>query len=79
MRKCIFPRLNHQNCYRFEVTNRKDLEDVIIPFFIKNRLRLSSKQKDFKIFCDLIKRIKKGEHLTDSGLAKLYRIKQEMH
>jgi hypothetical protein len=26
-------RENHQNCYRYEVTNRADLEKIIIPFF----------------------------------------------
>ena len=26
-------RKNHQDCYRFEVANRKELENIIIPFF----------------------------------------------
>ena len=72
-------RLNHQNCYRYEVANRKDLEDVITPFFQKYQLQLKSKRKDFRIFCDLMKRIKKGEHLTKSGLRNLYKIKVKMH
>jgi len=72
-------RKNHQNCYRYEVANRKDLERVIVPFFKKHRLKLASKSKDFKIFCRIMKEIKKGKHLTDSGLKSLYRIKQEMH
>lgn len=29
-------RKNHQNCYRYEVTNREDLEKIIIPFFKKH-------------------------------------------
>lgn len=72
-------RPNHQNCYRYEVSNRKDLENIVIPFFTKHQLRFKSKKKDFKIFCILMTRIKKGEHLTKSGLRKLYKIKQEMH
>lgn len=72
-------RYNHQNCYRYEVTNRSDLENIIIPFFCKYKLRLESKKKDFKIFCELVKRIKKGEHLTKLGLKNLYKIKQKMH
>lgn len=72
-------RPNHQNCYRYEVANRKDLEKIIIPFFRRNQLRLESKRKDFKIFCELMKRIRKGEHLTKSGLTNLYKIKQKMH
>lgn len=72
-------RQNHQNCYRFEVSKRLDLENIIIPFFKKHKLKLSSKKKDFEIFCELIKRIGKGEHLITKGLRNLYRIKQKMH
>jgi hypothetical protein len=72
-------RKNHKNCYRYEVANRKDLEKIIIPFFRKHPLKLKSKIKDFKIFCELMGRIKRGEHLTNSGLRNLYRIKQRMH
>ncbi|TFG35182.1 MAG: hypothetical protein E4H47_02030 [Parcubacteria group bacterium] len=72
-------RENHQNCYRYEVANRNDLEKVIIPFFKKNKLRLSSRANDFKIFCRIIEEIKKGRHLTKSGLNDLYKIKQKMH
>ena len=72
-------RKNHQHCYRFEVFNRKELEEKIIPFFKENPLRFPSKRKDFKIFCDLMKRIKKGEHLTELGLKRIFVLKQKMH
>src|SRR5689334_16120072 len=29
-------RKNHQQCYRYEVSNRKDLAEIIIPFFKKH-------------------------------------------
>ena len=72
-------RKNHQDCHRYEVANRADLRDIIIPFFKKNPLRIISKQTDFKIFCELIRLIEKGEHLNDKGLKKLYNLKQKMH
>jgi hypothetical protein len=72
-------RPNHQNCYRYEVANRTELEKIIIPFFRKHRLRLISKQTDFKIFCELMERIRKKDHLDKSGLIKMYQIKQKMH
>ena len=72
-------RPNHQNCYRFEVTKRDDLEKIIIPFFKANKLRLSSRLKDFNIFCNLMERIKIGQHLTDLGLKRMFEIKQKMH
>jgi hypothetical protein len=72
-------RKNHQNCYRYEVTNRNDLEKVIIHFFKKHQLKLVSRRKDFKIFCRIMKGIKQGKHFTKSGLRKLYFLKQKMH
>ena len=72
-------RANHQHCYRFEVFNRKELEEIIIPFFKENQLRFPSKRKDFEIFCQLMKRIHRGDHLTESGLRKIFALKQNMH
>src|SRR3989344_2329211 len=72
-------RPNHQNCYRFEVTHRDDLEKIIIPFFRQNKLRFNSKLHDFTLFCDLMERIKIGDHLTDVGLHEMFKIKQLMH
>lgn len=72
-------RANHQQCYRYEVSSRNDLETVIIPFFRTHPLQFPSKIKDFRIFCDLFGRIKRGEHRTKKGLERLFRIKQDMH
>ena len=72
-------RANHQQCYRYEVSRREDLEKVIIPFFAAHELRIPSKRNDFRIFCDLFRRIRNGEHRTDGGLEKLFEIKRRMH
>ena len=72
-------RPNHQNCYRFEVTDREDLTKKIIPFFKENKLKLETKSKDFKIFCEIMKGVIKNEHLTKAGLEKLHQLKQQMH
>ncbi len=72
-------RPNHQNCYRYEVYNRDNLNDIIIPFFQKNRLKLSSKRNDFNIFCEIMEMINRGDHLNKSGLKKMFALKQTMH
>lgn len=72
-------RINHQNCYRFEVANRKDLWEKIIPFFEKNSLKLRSKRCDFEIFCQIMKMVKNNDHLHEYGLRKIYLLKQKMH
>jgi len=72
-------RKNHQDCYRYDVVRRSDLEKVIIPFFKKHQPKLKSKKIDFKIFCQIVERVQKGEHLTKTGLRRIYRLKQKMH
>ena len=72
-------RPNHRNCYRYEVANRADILEKIIPFFKKHPLKFSSKARDFKIFCQIMEAIKKGKHLERKGLLQLYKLKQKMH
>ena len=72
-------RPNHKNCYRYEVTKREDLQKIIIPFFKANPVKFATKQRDFKIFCEIMAAINKNKHLTSSGLAELYQLKQKMH
>ena len=72
-------RLNHQDCYRYEVYRRDDLEKIIIPFFREHKLKFYSKQEDFKLFCEIMGMIKKGIHLNNKGLKKMFLIKQKMH
>lgn len=72
-------RINHQDCYRYEVANRADLSDKIVPFFEKNALKLNSKRCDFEIFCRILKMVKRKEHLRESGLRRIYNLKQKMH
>ncbi|MFH2105334.1 MAG: LAGLIDADG family homing endonuclease [Parcubacteria group bacterium] len=75
----IDTRPNHQNCYRYEVSNRSDLKSKIIPFFKKNRLKLPSKRKDFELFCRLMTMIDKKLHSSKDGLREIYQVKQQMH
>ena len=72
-------RANHQNCYRYEVYNREDIEKIIIPFFKKHSLQFASKKRDFKLFCQIFEMILKNEHLNKTGLIKMFRLKQKMH
>ena len=72
-------RPNHQNCYRYEVANRNDLEKIIIPFFKRNSLQLRSKKSDFEIFCRIVRMVMQNKHLNQSGLKAIFNLKQKMH
>ena len=72
-------RLNHQNCYRFEVFNRTELRDVIIPFFEANPLRTVSKQRDFEIFRNILQKVWEDRHFTETGLVEIRALQMQMH
>lgn len=72
-------RKNHQDCYRYEVFNRKDLNEIIIPFFKKHLPRIQSRRNDFDLFCQIVGLMNEGKHLSKKGLLEIYRIKQKMH
>lgn len=72
-------RPNHKNCYRYEVYNRSDLNNVIIPFFKKHSLKFDSKRSDFETFCLLMEMINRNKHRSDTGIRKMFALKQTMH
>lgn len=70
---------NHkEHLYRYCVRRRADLRSVIIPFFKANTLH-TSKEHDFKLFCDCFDLIEQGEHLKVSGLYKINAISSKMN
>ena len=72
-------RPNHQHCSRFEVFNRSELEEIIVPFFMANPLQSTLKKKDFDLFKQILNIVKKKEHLTETGLKRIQALKERMH
>ncbi|MBU1137012.1 LAGLIDADG family homing endonuclease [Patescibacteria group bacterium] len=74
-------RVNHKNCYRYEVSSLRDIDNIIIPFFKKNRLISISRKKDFDLFCKIFKIVagKKGKHISEEELRRIRKLKSEMH
>ena len=54
----------------FVVRNRNDLVEKVIPFFERQPL-LSSKQRDFESFANVVRAMTRGEHLTEDGFQAL--------
>jgi len=70
---------NHkENLYRYCVRSIKDLNEKIIPFFRKNRLK-TEKKKDFEMFVSIIELMLKQEHFDLKGLKKIANLIQEMN
>ena len=72
-------RPNHSLCYRFEVSNRQELIEKIIPFFDQHPLRTPSKQRDFAVFRRILALVRDNAHRADSGLASLRQLAALMH
>ncbi|MCI0558472.1 MAG: LAGLIDADG family homing endonuclease, partial [Nitrososphaera sp.] len=47
-------RANHSLCYRFEVQNKKEIIEKIIPFFEKNPPMIQSRKRDFELFKEIV-------------------------
>ena len=68
-------RENHSLCYRFEVQNRKDIIEKIIPFFEKNSPKIPSRKRDFKLF----RKIAELSKNDSVNLNELQHLKEQMH
>jgi len=69
---------HHEHLLKYVVRNREDLLTKIIPFFETNSLQ-SAKKKDFRIFARIVRKMNKGEHLTEKGLAEIRLMVRKMN
>ena len=69
------PRKNHSLCYRFEVQNKKEIFERIIPFFVENPPRIQSRIRDFEIFKEISDELK----TLNPNLDKIKVLKSQMH
>ena len=68
-------RANHSLCYRFEVQNKKEIIEKIIPFFEKNNPKIQSRKLDFELF----KEIAKLSQEDNINFEKIQLLKEKMH
>ncbi|OIP25043.1 hypothetical protein AUK11_01490 [bacterium CG2_30_37_16] len=72
---CGYIKPNHKNRLNdnsevLVVRNRNDLLTKVIPFFKANPI-ISSKQKDFETFAEIVYSMEKGDHLIRKSLINL--------
>lgn len=71
-------RSNHSPCYRYEISDRQKLRQLI-QFFATHPLHSPKKLRDLDRIHTILNIIDSGDHLTESGLARIRQIKSEMH
>ena len=72
-------RANHTQCYRYTVSSQRDIFDRIIPFFQRYSLQSVSKQRSFKIFCQIACLLQAKAHLTKKGIQRIQVLKKYMN
>jgi hypothetical protein len=68
-------RVNHSLCYRFEVQNRKEIIEKIIPFFEENPPKIQSRKRDFELFRQITELLQNDP----VDLEKIKQLKEQMH
>ena len=72
-------RTNHTQCYRYTVSARAEIFGKIIPFFQQYPLQSASKQKSFKLFCQIAVLLQQQAHLTKEGIERIRALKSQMN
>ena len=72
-------RVNHRDCYRFEISDIESIRKVVIPLFKQNSLHSVGRRKDFKKFCKIVDLVDKKAHQTKKGLKEIMKLKSQMH
>jgi len=70
---------NHnENIYRYCVRSKKDLTEIIIPFFNQNQLK-TAKKEDFKIFAKIVDMMNENKHSELKGIKQIARVIEKMN
>ena len=70
---------NHnENLYSFCVRSKKELSEIIIPFFKEHNLK-TAKKEDFKIFAKIIEMMNANKHSELDGIKKIARLIEKMN
>ena len=75
---CGVVRTNHGDRMAYRVRGKEQLLRIIVPFFVKYRLR-TRKRIDFEKFRTVVLMMQKGEHLTDEGIEKIRAVAAQMN
>ncbi len=68
-------RENHSLCYRFEVQNKKEILEKVVPFFSENLPKLPSRKRDFELFKEIVAL----SQIENVDFEKIQKLKEEMH
>jgi len=77
--QCGTLRSRKDGVWYYEVNNFIAIENNVIPFFNHFRFLSAKKKRDFSKFKQIAKIIKRGDHLSKSGIRSILEIRKEMN
>ena len=75
---CGVVRVNHGDRMAYRVRGLKDLNERIVPFFVEHPLK-TKKNVDFIKFRRILDLMRKGVHLSNSGIEEIRTIASQMN
>ena len=73
--KCGVVRVNHGDRMCYRVRGHKNLQEIIVPFFEKHKLK-TKKRIAFERFRDAVLLMERGEHLTLEGIEQFKKLRE---
>ncbi|MBI2439569.1 MAG: LAGLIDADG family homing endonuclease [Candidatus Moranbacteria bacterium] len=65
-------------CY-YVCANPLAIQERVIPFFKRFVFRSQRKKKNFSIFCQIVEKVFRKEHLTQVGLNEIIQLREELN
>ncbi len=77
--RCGTMRMREDGVWYYEVNNFSAIVENVIPFFDRFGFLSSKKKRDFAKFKQIAVLMRNGEHLTEAGIQRLLRIREDMN
>jgi hypothetical protein len=77
--RCGTMRMRKDGVWYYEVNNFSAIVENVIPFFDRFGFLSSKKKRDFAKFKQIAGLMRNGEHLTETGIQRLLRIREDMN
>lgn len=70
-------RPNHSDCYRFEISDLRGIQQLVIPLFQRKPLQSTSREKQFKIFCKVVDLLSVRKEKTSKGWKQILKLREQ--
>lgn len=77
--KCGIIKMRKDGLFSYDVTNPKEIKEIVIPFFEKFIFHSVNKKKNFSIFREITYLMADKQHLNPEGFKKLLVLREKLN